>query len=401
MNASSPPRSLPTILVAGHICLDILPEMGARLASSFRDNFRPGHLLEVGAARLSTGGLVPNTGLALHRLGIPTRLACKIGTDEFGAIIRALVEAESPPLSAGILADPGVSTSYSLIISPAGVDRIFLHNPGANHTFCASDIDYNQVSQAALFHFGYPPVMRRMYAENGRGLVELFQLARQTGVTTSLDTCYPDPASEGGQADWLAILAAALPFVDIFMPSIEELIFMLRRSDYAAMLRAGSVLEQVTPALLHSLGDQMLGMGVRLAVVKLGERGLYLRSSGRPVLEGMGRAAPADLQAWADKEYWAPGFRVQVAGTTGAGDATIAGFLSALLRGLPPDESLNAAAAVGACNVEAADALSGLRTWDETIRRIQVGWERMPLTLQDPHWHRDGLSQLWSRTADI
>ena len=61
-------------------------------------------------------------------------------------------------------------------------------------------------------------------------------------------------------------------------------------------------------------------------------------------------------------------------GTTGAGDATIAGFLTALLRDVPPERALAIAAAVGACNVEAADAVSGVRSWEETLARIDAGW---------------------------
>jgi sugar/nucleoside kinase (ribokinase family) len=99
--------------------------------------------------------------------------------------------------------------------------------------------------------------------------------------------------------------------------------------------------------------------------------------------------------AWANVEYWAPCFRVRVIGTTGAGDATIAGFLAALLRGLTPSETITAAVAIGACNVEAADALSGLRSWDETIRRVRAGWERLPLILDDPAWEWDEIYQLW------
>jgi sugar/nucleoside kinase (ribokinase family) len=391
------PLSLPPIVVAGHICLDIIPEMEARLTSSFQKDFRPGHLLEVGAATLSTGGPVPNTGLALHRLGMPTHFICKTGSDAFGTIIRRIVESESAGLSAGIIADAKVSTSYSLIISPLGVDRIFLHNPGANHFFGAEDIDYSLVSQSALFHFGYPPVMRKMYENNGQGLVDLFRRAKRTGVTTSLDMCYPDPDTEGGQADWAAILGSTLPYVDIFLPSIEELLFMLRRSDYDTMTRGGSLIDQVTPDLLHNLSDELLSMGVRMAVIKLGVRGLYLRTAGKHILEEMGHAGPSDLDAWSDKELWTPCFRVQIAGTTGAGDATIAGFLSALLRGLSPEESVIAAVAVGACNVEAPDALSGLRSWEETIQRINSGWERLPLSLDDPAWQMDEIHQIWYR----
>ena len=344
-----------------------------------------------------TGGLVPNTGLALHRLGMPTRLICKTGVDAFGTIIHNLFESEGVGLSAGILADRAESTSYSLIINPADMDRIILHNPGANHCFDANDINFALLGQSALFHFGYAPLMRKMYENNGQGLVDLFRRAKGTGITTSMDMCYPDPATDAGRADWHAILRSTLPFVDIFLPSIEEILFMLRRSEYEAMAQSGDLLKQVTPTLLHSLGDELLSMGVRIAVIKLGEQGLYMRSARKGILEGMGRACTPDMAAWADKEFWAPCFRVEVVGTTGAGDATIAGFLSALLRGLSPEETVNAAVAVGACNVEAPDALSGLRTWKATIERIRSGWERLQLDLDDPTWQNDETHQIWFR----
>jgi len=384
-------------VVAGHICLDIIPAMQAVPRGDFQETFLPGHLIEVGAAALCTGGAVSNTGLALHRLGIPTHLICKVGADAFGRIVHELIDSYGPGLSEGIRVDPQTATSYSMIVSPPDVDRIVLHNPAANHTFGADDIDYQRVSRAALFHFGYPPIMRRMDAQNGQELVELFRRVKRTGVTASLDMCYPDPASEGGRADWAAILKTSLPWVDIFLPSIEELLLMLHRADYEQLFARGSLLDHVTPVLLHGLSDELLEMGVPLVVIKLGERGLYLRTADRKAIEKIGRAAPADPAAWAEKELWAPCFRVQVAGTTGSGDATIAGFLSALLRGLGPEMAVTAAVAVGACNVEAADALSGLLSWDATLERIRAGWERLPLSLEDPAWSWDRSGQVWHR----
>jgi sugar/nucleoside kinase (ribokinase family) len=324
-------------------------------------------------------------------------LICKVGVDAFGRIVRELIDSYDPDLAEGIRVDPQTTTSYSMIISPPDMDRIVLHNPGANHTFSADDVDYQLVSRVALFHFGYPPIMRRMYAQNGRGLVDLFQRVKQTGVTASLDMCYPDPAGEGGRADWATILKATLPWVDIFMPSIEELLLMLHSSDFERLSARGSLLDQVTPALLHSLGDELLDMGVPLVVIKLGGRGLYLRTAGRKTIEKIGRAAPADPAAWENIEFWAPCFRVRVAGTTGAGDATIAGFLSAMLHGLDPELAVTMAVAVGACNVEAADALTGLRSWDATLDRIRAGWERLPLHLEDPAWSWDLSGQVWRR----
>ena len=57
------------------------------------------------------------------------------------------------------------------------------------------------------------------------------------------------------------------------------------------------------------------------------------------------------------------------------------------------------ASAVGACNVEAADALSGLRSWEATLARIQAGWERLPLQLEQPGWEWNQSDQIWQRNG--
>lgn len=385
-------------VVAGHICLDIIPSLEGLSQGEFFSKLKPGYLVEVGPAVLSTGGPVSNTGLALHKLGLPTRLMGKIGADLFGQAVLNILRSHGQGLAEGMLVDKESSTSYTVIISPPGVDRIFLHNPGANDTFSPEDIRYEQVAAADLFHFGYPPIMRRMYAQGGAELVQIFQRARDTGVTTALDMAFPDPASPAGQADWRAILRVALPFVDIFMPSLEELLFMLHHQTYDQLqLQSGSsnFLDLIEPELLADLGAELLEMGVNIVLLKLGERGAYLRTAGARLLAGMGRGRPLDLAAWADQELWAPCFQVAVVGTTGSGDATIAGFLSALLRGMAPEEALTAAVAVGACNVEAADALGGLRTWEATLARIESGWPRHLLHLSAPGWHWDPEFQLW------
>ena len=56
-----------------------------------------------------------------------------------------------------------------------------------------------------------------------------------------------------------------------------------------------------------------------------------------------------------------------------------------------------AAALVGACNVEAADTLSGIRPWDDTMARIARGWPHCELVLASPGWHFDDHYQFWVR----
>ena len=387
--------TLHTALVAGHICLDIIPDVSDIDPGIFNANFRPGHMLEAGAATLSTGGPVSNTGLALHKLGVPVRLIAKVGDDAFGHVIERIVNAIDPTLLAGMKLDPQAITSYTLIISPPHIDRIFLHCPGANHEFGSSDVGDDQLAQADLLHFGYPPVMRRIYRNNGRELADLLGRAKAIGLTTSLDLCYPDPHAEAGRLDWLAFFRSVLPHVDVFAPSLEELLFMLRRQTLDNLSARGSVVDQATPELLHDISDELIGLGAKIILIKLGARGAYLRTAGITAIDQLGRAVPTDRAAWANREMWAPCFDVEVVGTTGSGDATIAGFLSALLRDASLEEAMAMAVAVGACNVEAPDALSGLRSWEATQQRIAQGWARLPVALDAPGWTYDVRCDLW------
>jgi len=385
-------------VVAGHICLDVIPDLSALSQEGLALLFRPGRLTEVGSLTISTGGAVSNTGLALHKLGIPTRLMGKIGNDLLGRVVRQVIESHGPGLANGMVVDPAVHTSYTVIINPPGVDRIFLHCPAANETFSARDVRYDVVGRARLFHFGYPPILKLMYEDGGAQLVDMFRHARETGVTTSLDLSLPDAASAAGRVDWAAILQAVLPYVDVFLPSIEETLYMLRRETYGELMQAAGgadFLRLITPALLSDLSRQILEMGSKVVGLKLGERGLYVRTAGRAAITALGAARPAHPAAWAGKELWASCFKVQVVGTTGAGDSTIAGFLSGLLRGLSLEDTLTAAVAVGACNVEAADALGGIRSWEETWRRVRAGWARHDLRLDAPGWHFDEQHQMW------
>ena len=100
------------IVVAGHLCLDIIPDLsGSPSGATLADILRPGQPVNVGPATLSTGGAVSNTGLALHRLGVPVRLMGKVGNDLFGQAIHALVTQLSPALGEAVkqmLAQKGV-----------------------------------------------------------------------------------------------------------------------------------------------------------------------------------------------------------------------------------------------------------------------------------------------------
>ena len=321
-------------IVAGHICLDIYPDLSDCTTEQLQKYFVPGHLLIVGPLSFATGGSVSNTGLALHKLGVETQLMGKIGEDFSGQVVKEIIHQFSPTMAEGMIEDPEVSTSYTIVITPPGIDRFLMHCPGANDTFTSNDVRTSLLKEVCLFHFGYPPLMKLMYSPDGHELTRIFQEAKSTGVTTSLDTAFADPESPAGQANWPSILEATLPYVDIFMPSIEEILLMLHRQRYEELFRqskAGDILPLITPDLLTSLSCELLEMGARIVGLKLGSRGLYIHSANRDSLTKMGRGSLSDLNSWSDQELWSPCYEVTVAGTAGAGDATIAGFLGAVL----------------------------------------------------------------------
>lgn len=385
----------PDIVVAGHICLDVIPTLRGE-GKAVSDVFVPGTLVDTGRAVVSTGGVVANTGLGLHKLGVPTRLMGKVGDDLFGKGILDILSAIDPALAEGMLVDPTVDSSYTVILSAPGFDRIFLHCPGANDTFVAADVPLDALGTARIFHFGYPPLMRSMYERMGAESRILFEAVRARGITTSLDLARPDPDSPAGQENWMMYLGMVLPYVDIFMPSLEEILFMLEPDlyhDMTARAPGGDILPLVDGALLDQLAVSLLNMGCAVVGIKLGEHGLYLRTSSvRPRLASMGACAPADPDAWYARELYIPCFQArEVVGTTGAGDTTIAGALAAVLRGESPEGVLQAAVGVGACCVESPDATGGIRPWEEVAARIAAGWtQRPPLPALGEDWTRTG-----------
>ncbi len=388
-------------VVAGHICLDIIPTF----ESQGQMKIAPGQLLRMGPAVISTGGAVSNTGLGLHRLGLAIRLMGKVGDDIIGRAIGHFIETIDPALAEGMIVDPQADSSYTVVISPPGVDRTFLHCPGANDTFAADDVDSARLAGGRLFHFGYPPLMQRMYADGGKELAALMQRARQAGLTATLDMSLPDVNSPAGELNWPKLLERVLPHVDVYLPSIEETLLMLDRPAYLDMVQAGggavNIAGQVTGEMVSQAANRLLDMGAAVVVIKLGDQGAYLRTSDdADRLNDSGRAAPADIEAWRSRELIAPCFSVHVAGTTGSGDCTIAGFLNGWLRRFGPIESLRAGVAVGACNCEAADATSGVRPWDAVARRIADGWECRPVDMSLAGWRYEQAEQVYIGPAD-
>jgi sugar/nucleoside kinase (ribokinase family) len=356
----------PQIVVAGHICLDLIPQLDLR-HGDLRSALEPGRLLEIGPALATTGGAVANVGLALHRLGVPVRLMGKIGDDPLGSALQTVLQRQGRALSNDMIITHGESTSYTVVLSPPQMDRIFLHHPGANATFGAADVPYSKLDGIKLFHLGYPPLMRRLYENDGYELGVLYSMVKSRGVLTSLDMSLPDIDSPAGKIDWPKLLQRVLPYVDIFCPSLDEILFMLGRPR----------VDKPDVALLREVSQVLLGWGAGVVLVKMGEWGLWAAVNKEDArLHVFDKFAPSLRSTWCGQTAYMPIFQVVVEGTTGAGDSTIAGFLSQIIRDVPLEEALTFAAAVGAFCCEGPDATSGIPSRQMVEARLRTKWPR-------------------------
>jgi sugar/nucleoside kinase (ribokinase family) len=387
------------VIVAGHICLDITPDLGTVPLEEFQSLIQPGKMIQSGKFLLDGGGAVSHTGLSLHRLGAPTTLIGKIGDDLFGKKLQQILQVEDPSLGEDLVVDPSTPTSVSLILNPPGFDHSALHFHGANDGFYASDLPRALLEKADLFHFGYPPLMRSVYRGDGAELISILRRARRAGLTTSLAFSPPDPSSPAGKVDWVEVLANVLPHTDLFLPSIEDLLFLLK-PDHAKVLCQStpkSFAEHISPSLIRELAQIVLDHGVKAVMIKLGARGIYLRTAKPGAWSKAGRGLSDIPDDWHDREIWAPAFKVDLNNQTTAEDPAIGGFLASILCGAKPETAIIMAAAAVACSLESLQGIRALPKWDALLARVQNGWHVHPLELPVEEWRKDETHAPWHK----
>jgi sugar/nucleoside kinase (ribokinase family) len=246
-----------------------------------------------------------------------------IGDDIFGReILKIILEHVGVDYS-GIVVRKGASTSYTVVINPPGIDRIFLHFPGANDLFGYEDMRWHDIDRVRHLRFGYPPLMLRMFADEGRELERIMARAGEAGVTTSLDMARPDPESSAGRTPWARILKRVLPKVDLFFPSIDELLYMLRPEFFEEVTSP----RDLDPALILELLDSCISKGAGIVAVKLGEDGLLVRvTDSIEQLRKGGRAIPECMYEDTGALLYAPCFKVKVQVLPARGIAPLQGF---------------------------------------------------------------------------
>lgn len=363
------------VTVAGYLCIDLFPDFGRDNSVSGVSSFLvPGRLIEIEGLSFMPGGVVANTGLALKKFNKKVFLNGLTGDDFVGRIAREWFETWH--LSEGIKTVEGEGTALSIVIAPPGIDRIFLESTGCNKVFDNSFIDYEAASRSRIFHFGYPPLLKQYYSDKGRELRTLFSEINKMRVVTSLDFSLPDPETESGKADWPEIMKNILPFTDIFVPSIEEVLQIMLPQKYNEILSdtgTAGMTDFVEVELIRSLGRQIIESGTKILLIKMAHRGAYLLTGD---ISSLNEKLDLKLSAkeWNFCELLCNAYHVeqeQFKNATAAGDTAVAAFLSAILNGEGPGTALKYAAIAGRNKLYCNNIYSELSDWQTMTRQIR------------------------------
>jgi sugar/nucleoside kinase (ribokinase family) len=312
--------------------------------------------------------------LALKRFGKKVRLNGLLGDDAIGRL--AMEQLNDRGLAEGMTTTDREGTAFSIVIAPPGVDRLFLESAGCNKIFDTSFVDFEAASRSRVFHFGYPPLLRRFFLNDGEQLVGLFRRLQACGVATSLDFSLPDPGGESGRVDWPKVLRLVLPHTDLFVPSLEELLQIMaptRRGEHKGRVTGVGPSDESTLDFIRKIGRQLIDSGLPVLLVKAGHEGAYLLTGDVSALKDRLQAG-LDVKAWNHREAWCAACRAddsRVLNTCGAGDTAAAAFVAAILEGEDPECAMRYAAVAGRDRLYCRDGCSELGDWQTLTQAIE------------------------------
>ena len=281
------------VLVVGELNLDIIlndiqgfPQIGKEIIAK-QMNATLGSSTAIFACNLSSF----NTKVAF--LG-------KIGMDNFtDLVIESLLNKKVN--TDFIIHSESYKTGLTVVMN-FGSDRANITFPGAMEHLSNSDVSDAILQTAKHLH------VSSVFMQTGLkpDVLKLFQRAKKLGLTTSMDPQW-DPHEE-----WKMNLTELLPFVDVFMPNIEEFKHLTSCSDMITGLKK-----------IDSFSN--------IVVIKNGEKGAYLWDKGKLI------SKPAFLNK-------------NIVDCVGAGDSFDAGFISEYVKGHELERCLEIGNLAGALN---------------------------------------------------
>ncbi len=301
----------------GFYVLDVLGRPVTRIPEGGRADF----IEEITMTVAGTAGATA-VDCAIH--GLDTRAVTTVGADDMGDFMVAKMQRFGVECSM-VKRDPSVQTSATMLpVRPNG-ERPALHVPGSANTFALDAADYDGALDAKIVHVGGTGLMK---AFDGPPTTAFLKQAKELGRTTTFDLIQANPET-------VELVLPLLPYIDYFVPSIDEASEMAGSSDPAAVVAF--------------FRDQ----GVRHCVLTLGGDGALV--------------APAD-----EEPFHLPAFEVPVSDTTGCGDSYTAGIIIGISHGWPLRQTANFAAAVAAQVAMGLGSVGKLQSFDRTMELMNT-----------------------------
>ncbi len=286
-----------------------------------------GVLLPVNSITMHNGGNAMTATINLKKMGVESTIIGMVGSDMFGQFLKGKLE-DAGVNTAGLKTSDKAQTSASVLMIDESGERSFFHCTGTNAVFDESDIDYGVVENNDMIFVTGSFLLDTF---DGEGTMKFLKKCKEMGKTTFLDVCWD------AKGNWGKVLDVCLPYLDFFMPSIDE----------AVQLADG----ETDP---EKIADIFMKKGAKNVIIKLGKKGSFLRLSGEEkgnIYPIVGKGKPVD--------------------TTGAGDSFCSGFLAAYARDVDPHECMMIANATGGLCCTAKGATTGIRTYEETLKFLE------------------------------
>lgn len=285
-----------------------------------------GTLENVESVSLHNGGNAMTAAINLKKLGCEASIVGMVGNDFFGQFLTQRLKEEGVDVRALKHSD-AAQTSASVLMIDNNAERTFFHCVGANGAFSYEDIDFDVIAENdAVFLTG----TFLLPALDGEPTARFLKKCREMGKTTFLDVHWDSSGR------WAQTLDCAMPYIDVFMPSIDE----------ACHLSSGKTPEE--------MADEFLKKGVGAVVIKMGSDGCFVKERDRA-----GYAVPALKN-------------IRVTDTTGAGDSFCSGFLAAYARGEAFGQCVRVANGAGAQSTTQKGATSGIKSYEELMKFIKT-----------------------------
>lgn len=286
-----------------------------------------GPMSQGGNLAMHAAGAESNVAVGLARLGHSVRWAGRVGTDPHGDFIERQLRSEGVDLSLG--RDRGRPTGVMFLEQrTADISRAFYYRLGsAGSCISRADIEQPLDDGARILHLtGITPSLS---AEALDAFTFAAETAAARGMMVSLDVNFRSKLWSREEAR--AVLGPVAGHAAVVIASDDELDLVSGRPRGVAAVGA--------------MAAELLELGVHDVVVKLGARG-------------------ADAYT-ADGTCHVDAVAVDAVDTVGAGDAFVAGYLSALLDGGDVAARLRRGAVLGAFAVSTAGDWEGLPCRDE------------------------------------